>query len=126
LRLCPRDDGLACTCNPHDLEHDRVTQSKSVPTTEGACAQHPLAVDERAIRAAQIFDDIPRALLRQSSVMPADLRIFDDDVIVCLAANRDDGLVEVKRLPDLRALLHDKLPTTGSHPSLLSNVRCLS
>ena len=113
------DNRLACAQAARNAQHHVIAQAELVAGVDGLCARQALLVDERAVGAAQIFDDIDAGLKRQPRVMAAHLRVFQDNVAACLAANGDDGLVEVKRLARSRALLHQKLQSTDCHLSLL-------
>ena len=61
-----------------DLEHVSVLQD---------LAAHANAVDERAVRALQVFDSQEPAVVEQARVMARHGRAVDDDRVVSLAAD---------------------------------------
>jgi hypothetical protein len=73
----------------------------------------PLAVDERAVGAAEVVDDEPVALPDDAGVLPGDEGVLELDVVLGRPADADSVLVQGD-FPGLAALLDDEFRQLGS------------
>jgi hypothetical protein len=117
-------DGFSRAQAALHFQYHRVAQAQLVAGIEGCEGHHTPSVDETAVRAAQVFDHVTRALQRQSGVLAADLGVFQNDVVARFSANGYDGLVQIESLAGSWALPRQKLPSTVCHQSLLFGARC--
>jgi hypothetical protein len=91
---------------PGDLavgaEHDlKTTESDALSRTrDGALPAHPLAIDERAVRRAEVLHHHRAVgLASEARVLARDRRVLKDEVVALgLATHVDDGLVELECL----------------------------
>ena len=103
---------------PKVVDLDEVDQRRAdgqrVSGLELARQAHPFAVDERAVRAAKIFDPGPPEVLEDAGVLARDSGVREDDVVVLIPPDANDRLDDDVLLPFAVASSNEQLESDST------------